>query len=148
MVELSGRLEALEQRPQPGAVADSSVAAPVISAKVESALKSIRKRETANKWRVGTEKRHANLDRRLARLQSSLDLNPGQVDSLRQVHEEQHRRTLETIRLWEEDLESEANLGGLKRTNYQTYQEALAGILTPAQLQLHQQQQQASGGKD
>ncbi len=147
VAELSARLEALEERPPSAPSGELAGAAPVIDAKVETALRSIRKRETANKWRNGTNKRQANLDRRLARMQASLNLSPGQVDSLRQVHEEQHQRTLEVIQLWEEGQAGDEALGGLKRTNHQTYQESLASILTPTQLQQHQQQQ-GSGGKD
>ncbi len=109
---------------------------PMFRDQVENVLGEIRKDALAKGSTVQQEKRTANLEPSLAKMQSRLGLNQSQVTEMRTALESKITMDAELTQRWR-DGESNEVLGQVKRDNQATHQAELERILTPAQLEQH-----------
>ncbi|MCP5020416.1 MAG: hypothetical protein GY930_01460 [bacterium] len=109
---------------------------PMFRDQVENVLGEIRKDALVNRSTVQQDKRTANLEPTLAKMQSRLGLNQSQVTEMRTALESKIAMDAELTQRWR-DGESNEVLGQVKRDNRATHQAELERILTPSQLEQH-----------
>lgn len=160
--ELRARIEGLERRPvaearvpvvaeearplllpQPEAAVRPELGLPseVLLERVEEALGRIREEERAEEERRDEERRAERLEERLARLSDELGLAPHQVRDLRTLWLAQEQGRDELRRALEDSGDRDAYREA-RKDQRKANDEALARILTPAQLEDYRKREQ------
>ncbi|MEM7205125.1 MAG: hypothetical protein AAF628_33030 [Planctomycetota bacterium] len=116
----------------------------LLKTQVAEALASIRKDEAVERVTKGAAKRREQLERRLDGMTQWLGLDARQIDQMRAVLTASDERDQDVIRMWRAGVDDEV-LGQAKESNRQEFVDSVATVLTPAQLQAFQADEDGEG---
>ena len=105
---------------------------------LQSTLGEIRREQTAEKIRAGQEKRLAQLDERMAKMESQLGLSRDQSNRMRTALLARYEREDDLLIRWQSGEDPEI-LGEVKAEDAALHQAEVELILTPTQLETYRQ---------